>query len=169
MRPPIAAATFAMTVRGGPAGGMAMSLDGVLSEGARCQFRPTTDGGGRLRLDMPECSFSMKGEHVNHGSISKWRERTSNSGVRHSSLTPLVVASGHAIPRDRGAHFVAETQLEFVRTSGGPTPVSRRVGFKDVCTVPGTRVTRSPTARPDARRMNRLLLCLAPYVRRSTP
>tara|TARA_R110002096_G_scaffold100339_15_gene222466 strand:+ start:8307 stop:8714 length:408 start_codon:yes stop_codon:yes gene_type:complete len=131
---------------------MAMSLDGVLSEGARCQFRPTTDGGGRLRLDMPECSFSMKGEHVNHGSISKWRERTSNSGVRHSSLTPLVVASGHAIPRDRGAHFVAETQLEFVRTSGGPTPVSRRVGFKDVCTVYCARHKSNAFADGSARR-----------------
>ena len=125
----MSAVTFAMTVQGGPAGGMAMSLDGVLSDGARCRFRPTTDAGGRFRLDMPECSFSMKGEHLNHGSISKWSERISNSGVRPYSLTPLVVASGHAIPRDLGAHFVAGTQLEFVRTSGGPTPVSRRVGF----------------------------------------
>lgn len=125
----VSAVTFAMTVGGGPAGGMAMSLDGRLPDGATCQFRPTTDRGGRFELDMPQCSFSIQGEHLNHGTISKSNEQIASSGVRPYSLIPLVVASGHAVPRNLGAQFTAGTMLEFERTSGGPTAVKRRVGF----------------------------------------
>jgi hypothetical protein len=125
----VSAVTFAMTVGGGPAGGMAMSLDGRLPDGANCQFRPTTDRGGRFKLDMPECSFSIQGEHLNHGTISKSNEQIASSGVRPYSLIPLVVASGHADPRDFDVQFGTGTMLEFERASGGPTAIKRRVGF----------------------------------------